>query len=70
MPIQNIKIGKFSFFTARCPWITLGYSYVNDSWFTYFALRFFYFEIGVEYDKSRIDKTKTRFLSRKDINWF
>jgi hypothetical protein len=70
MPIQNIKFGRFSIFSARCSWSLLGYSFVNDSWFLYFSLRILFFEIGVEYNKNRIQKDKKRFLSRKDLTLF
>jgi hypothetical protein len=70
MPIQNIKFGRISIFSARCPWSLLGYSFVNDSWFLYFSFRILFFEIGVEYNKNRIQKEKERFLSRKDLTLF
>jgi hypothetical protein len=70
MSIQNIKFGKLSIFTARCTYSTLGYSFVNDSWFLYFSFRILFFEIGVEYNKERIQKERKRFLSRKDLTLF
>jgi hypothetical protein len=70
MSIKNIKFGKLSIFTARCNYSTLGYSFVNDSWFLYFSIRILFFEFGVEYDKDHINKDKKRFFSRKDLTLF